>query len=110
MNKDIMKKMGFEKAVEAVEQKKCPLCVKDIKMEDFKDKISEVEYASNPATLDRFIRAKIAEGMMRGNAIDEIMKQLKLFGIITLITVVIHLMLFMHASGMLSNLQVPGIT
>ena len=44
MNKDIMKKMGWEKAVEAVEEKKCPLCVKDIKMEDFKDKISKVEY------------------------------------------------------------------
>ena len=39
-----MKKMGFGKAVEAVEQKKCPLCAKDIKMEEFKDKISKVEY------------------------------------------------------------------
>ena len=44
MNKDIMKKMGFGKAVEAVEQKKCQLCAKDIKMEEFKDKISKVEY------------------------------------------------------------------
>ena len=44
MNKDIMRKIGLGKAVDAVEQKKCPLCTKDIKMEDFKDKISKVEY------------------------------------------------------------------
>ena len=44
MNKDIMKIMGFEKEVKAVEENKCPLCAKDIKMEEFKDEISEVEY------------------------------------------------------------------
>ena len=44
MNKDIMKKVGLEKVVEAVEARKCPLCSKDITMEDFKDELSRIEY------------------------------------------------------------------
>tara|TARA_Y100000034_G_C6520199_1_gene223843 strand:- start:138 stop:320 length:183 start_codon:yes stop_codon:yes gene_type:complete len=44
MNKDIMKKMGFEKQVERVEKRLCPFCQNAIRIEDFKDEISRVEY------------------------------------------------------------------
>jgi len=66
--------------------------------------ISEVEYASNPSTLERFIVARIAEGIMKGQQLDEWMKQLKLFLIITMVAGIIHLILFMFKTGMLSNI------
>jgi len=44
MNKEIMKAAGFEKEVQAVEDKHCPFCAKVIKMKDFKDALSEKEY------------------------------------------------------------------
>ena len=67
--------------------------------------ISEVEtFIMNPSTAARFIEAKIAEGIMRGQQIDEMMKFLK-FGIVYCgIILTIHFMLWVHASGMLSNL------
>ena len=44
MNKDIMKQMGFEKAVELVEENKCPVCKKTIDMKSFADELSIAEY------------------------------------------------------------------
>lgn len=44
MNKDILRKMGFEKQVERVEFTLCPFCQDAIKIEDFKDEISRKEY------------------------------------------------------------------
>ena len=72
--------------------------------------ISEVEYATNPATLERFTISKIAEGIMKGQAIDEFMKQIRLLLIIAMVTAVIHLALFMFKSGMLQSIKIPGVT
>jgi len=44
MNKDIMRKAGFEKEVELVEAGKCPFCQKDINLKDFSDALSLKEY------------------------------------------------------------------
>ncbi len=44
MNKEIMKHTGFAEQVDLVEDKKCPLCSKDIKMDSFRDKLSVKEY------------------------------------------------------------------
>jgi hypothetical protein len=44
MNKEIMKKLGFTKEVELVEQGRCPFCEKQVKIEDFKDEISTREF------------------------------------------------------------------
>jgi hypothetical protein len=44
VNKDIMKAMGFEKAVENVEMKKCPFCNKQIDISSFRDLESVREY------------------------------------------------------------------
>ena len=66
--------------------------------------ISEVEYASNPSTLERFIVARIAEGIMKGQQLDEWMKQLKLLIIIGMVAGIIHLLLFMFKTGMLQSI------
>ena len=44
MNKELMKKCGYGKEVELVEQNKCPLCKKDINQNDFKDELSKKEF------------------------------------------------------------------
>lgn len=69
----------------------------------------DVEYAINPSTLQRFMTAKIAEGVMKGTQLDEFMKKLQTFLIVTMIAVLAHLALFLYASGILQNLKVPGI-
>lgn len=46
MNKEILKKVGFAKEVEAVEQNKCPFCGKHIDVtKEFRDSLSRREYA-----------------------------------------------------------------
>ncbi len=69
----------------------------------------DVEYAINPSTLQRFMTAKIAEGVMRGTQLDEFMKKLQTFLIVTMVTSLVHLAIFLYASGLLQNLSVPGI-
>lgn len=69
----------------------------------------DIEYAINPSTLQRFMTAKIAEGIMKGTQLDEFMKKLQMFLIVTMVTVLIHLALFLYGSGMLQNIKVPGI-
>jgi len=44
MNKDIMRKLGFSKEVEAVEHGFCPLCKKPVSIADFRDELSIREY------------------------------------------------------------------
>ena len=44
MKKDILRNMGFNKEVDNIEQNKCPLCGKEIKMKDFKDDLSIKEF------------------------------------------------------------------
>lgn len=72
--------------------------------------MTEVEYATNPSTLEQFTISKIAEGIMKGAQIDQFFKQIKLMIIITMVAAVIHLLLFIQASGMLNNLNIPGIS
>ena len=71
--------------------------------------ISEVEYATNPATLERFAISKIAEGIMRGAEMEQVFKFLKLMAILILVISFIHMMLFMMKTGMFSSIKIPGI-
>jgi len=70
--------------------------------------ICEVESATNPATLENFIKAKVAEGVMKGQAIDEFLKAIRLMLIITCVAVLIHLALFVFKTGMLQGVKIPG--
>lgn len=69
--------------------------------------ISEIEYATNPSTLEKFVTSKIAEGILKGVQLDAFMKQIRIILIITMIATIIHLVLFMQKTGMLSNIHMP---
>lgn len=83
--------------------------VGDIKKAIENSNLTEVENATNPATLDRFLKAKIAEGIMKGQQLDLVFKQLKLIGIVTMVTTIIYLLLFLFKTGMLQSIKIPGI-
>ena len=84
--------------------------VNDIKKAVELSGVTEVENAINPSTLERFIKARIAEGIMRGQQLDEVLKQLKLIGIISMMSSLILLVLFLFKTGMLQSVKIPGIT
>ena len=65
--------------------------------------------STNPSTLERFIKSKIAEGIMRGAELDEFFKLIRMLLIIILIGVYLHLFLFAQKSGILSSVSIPGI-
>jgi len=44
LNKDILRKFGFNKEVDAVEHGFCPLCKQPISKDDFIDELSKREY------------------------------------------------------------------
>ena len=44
MNNEIMKRAGFIKEMKLVEQKKCPICEKEIIVDNFRDSLSRKEY------------------------------------------------------------------
>lgn len=67
--------------------------------------ISEVEYATNPKTLEQFAVSKIAEGIMRGAELDAVFKFLKLMIIIILVVVVIHFLLYAQKSGIFDQVS-----
>ena len=73
--------------------------------------ISEVENSTNPVTLERFITAKIAEGVMKAGGIDAFFKQIKFMIIIILVACIGHLLLFMFKAGIFQNIsgKIPGI-
>ena len=70
-------------------------------------KLTEVENATNPSTLEHFIVSKIAEGVMRGQMIDEFLKQIRLLIIIGTTAAVLMLILFVIKSGMLQSVNLP---
>lgn len=67
----------------------------------------DIEYAINPSTLQRFMTAKIAEGVMKGTLLDQFLRKLQMFIIVIMVTVVVHLLLFLYASGILENINMP---
>lgn len=71
--------------------------------------ICEVESATNPSILEQFIKSKVAEGVMKGQAIDEFLKAIRLMLIITCVAVLIHLALFVFKTGMLQGVKIPGM-
>ena len=69
----------------------------------------DVEYAMNPSTLQRFMTAKIAEGVMKGTQLDEFMKKLQTILIVTMVASLAHFALFLYASGILQNINIGSI-
>lgn len=69
---------------------------------------TQVENATNPKTLERFLKAKIAEGIMKGQQIDEWFKKMSLLLLVIALTSIIHLCLFLFKTGMLQSIKIPG--
>tara|TARA_Y100000310_G_scaffold345798_1_gene470097 strand:- start:6330 stop:7136 length:807 start_codon:yes stop_codon:yes gene_type:complete len=83
--------------------------ITDIKKTIESSSVTDIEYAINPSTLQRFMTAKIAEGVMKGTQLDEFMRKLQMFLIVTMIVVIIHFLLFVYGSGMLQDFKIPGV-
>lgn len=78
---------------------------------DTKTAISEsgmiqTEYATNPSTLERFMNSSIIEMMLRGGAIDKMIRIVMIVIMITGILVLAHLLLYMNAQGYFNNLGI----
>lgn len=65
----------------------------------------QTEVATNPSTLERFIISRIAEGVMKGQQIDEFFRQIRLLVIIILVEVTIFFLLYLQKSGVFQQLQ-----
>lgn len=70
---------------------------------------SQVEYATSPQTLERFITGKIAEQVMKGAEIDAYLQSMRMIILITLVVVIIHLVIFVIKSGMLASIHLPKL-
>jgi len=69
--------------------------------------ITEVEYAINPQTLERFETSKIAEGIMKGQQLDDFMKKVLVLLIIIAVITLIHALMFFQKSGVFAQIQLP---
>lgn len=82
--------------------------IEEIKKVIYHSGITDVEYATNPALLEKFVDSKIIEAIMRGAQLDEWMKQMRVLIIITLFVASLHLIIFVFKSGMLQQIHIPG--
>lgn len=71
--------------------------------------ITEIEYMTNPITLERFTVSKIAEGIMKGQQLDAFFRQIRLLIIITMLVASLNLILFVFKTGMLKQIKIPGL-
>lgn len=69
-----------------------------------KDMESEIYNALDPLTLENLMESKIAEGMMKGQAIDDYLRKYGTLILFILVAVVTHLLLFMWKSGMFDQI------
>lgn len=83
--------------------------VNEIKKALQNDEEYEVENAINPFILQEFMISKVAEGVMRGQAIDEYLRRMKMMILITMIASILSLLLGLVGGGMLNGLNLPGL-
>jgi hypothetical protein len=72
--------------------------------------ITEIEYMTNPMTLERFTVSKIAEGIMKGQQLDAFFRQIRMVVIINVLMTALLLILFVAKTGMLKSIKIPGLT
>ena len=73
--------------------------------------MSEVEtIILNPSTADSLVQAKVAEGVMEGgDQVESDIKRVVNLQMYNLIATAILLFLFIHVSGILSDVSIPGV-
>jgi len=67
-------------------------------------KLIQVSNMVNPYILEQFVNSNLAEGILKGNKINEVLKFLKLWVLVGTIVSCIMLLLFMYDSGMFSGI------
>ncbi len=84
--------------------------ISEIKKAVEQSNLTEVENSVNPATIERFLKAKIAEGIMKGQQLDIVFKKLTIIGVVTMLSSITMLILFLFKTGMLQQIKIPGIS
>lgn len=67
----------------------------------------EVENAVNPYTLKEFLESKIAEGVMRGQNIDEYLRKMFMMVMISMFGIFLLVVISVTQSGVLDGLSIP---
>jgi len=80
--------------------------INDVKTAIESSSMIESEYATNPSTLERFMNSAIIEMMLRGGAIDKMIKIIVIIISIVALISLIHLILYMYQSGVFENLNI----
>jgi len=62
-------------------------------------RLTDIEHSTNPSTLDRFLKAEIAKGIMQGAGLSAFLQQLRILIIIAVIIGIVHLLLYAQKSG-----------
>ncbi len=81
------------------------LPVADMKKQLEQVNASEIEYATNPATLQRVLLSKVAEGVMKGQALDDWLRQVRLIVIIILLVAGAHFLYILVKTGAFQQVQ-----
>ena len=87
-----------------IEPNKLKTAMKDTQPDEMK-----IDSATNPSTLDRFIESEMAKKVMEGQELAAMLKKLFAVGIISMIAIIVHLLMFMKKTGMLDSVSVPGM-
>lgn len=81
-----------------IDTKKIRDTVKSIK------EYQDIELSINPSTLKQFVDSEIAKQVLKAGQLDDFMRQMRLIGFITMITVILHIMYYLYQTGAFSGL------
>lgn len=70
------------------------------------DSVQNMEYATNPKTLEQFVTSEIAKGVMQGQAIDSFLKTMKILIWVILIVVCVHMFIYFNQAGVLKMINI----
>ena len=79
--------------------------LKELSMIDKDQLVSAV----NPKSLEAFIESKVIEQLMKAQEIDAFFKQYRMLLIVSIIINAIVLLIIVKATGILSNVKIPGM-
>lgn len=85
---------------------------REFNIENLKDDINvqhnQVENSTNPALLKEFLESKVAEGVMRGQRIDDFLRRFQMLILISLLFNALTFVIILFGSGILSSIKIPG--
>jgi len=70
---------------------------------------TEVETAINPTSLKSYVESNFIQQVMKGQELSESLKKITLIAGVAALAAVMHLVIFIFKSGMLSSIKIPGM-